>query len=275
MTTKLFVASLPFEFTDEQLQELFAAVGVVSSAKMVMDREHGRTRGFGFVTMATEDAAKAAIEKINGSSVGDRTVWVTEARPEKERPAHPRPERFPGNERPLDRRPFRDSGRFPRGPRGGGRFPHTGAGPSTGGAPIEGTQQPRRPFGRSGRGMDYSGNSTYYGSTGSYGGQRRSGGRGPSFGGGGYGGAEGSGGRPRRPFGGERGGFGAGPSRGRPFGPTGGFNREGGAANRPFNRRPSSGPTERGSFGRPHGRPHHDRPAGRPSGRPHRPQRPD
>ncbi|MBT3394300.1 MAG: RNA-binding protein [Waddliaceae bacterium] len=76
---KLFVGSLPFSFGDKELQELFERVGAVISAKVIMDRDTGRSRGFGFVEMADEDAKKA-IEDLNGSDADGRAIVVNEAR---------------------------------------------------------------------------------------------------------------------------------------------------------------------------------------------------
>lgn len=86
MGKKLFVGGLPYEVTESQLKALFAACGTVSSAKVIMDRETGRSKGFGFVEMSTDDEAKAAIEKLNNSAVGERRMFVNEARPMEPRP---------------------------------------------------------------------------------------------------------------------------------------------------------------------------------------------
>jgi RNA recognition motif-containing protein len=81
MAAKLFVGSLPYSVTDDQLGEMFAGVGQVVSAKVIMDRETGRSKGFGFVEMSSDDEAKAAIDQLNGSESGGRTIVVNEARP--------------------------------------------------------------------------------------------------------------------------------------------------------------------------------------------------
>lgn len=86
MGKKLFVGGLPYEVTESQLKTLFAACGTVASAKVIMDRETGRSKGFGFVEMSTDDEAKAAIEKLNNSPVGERRMFVNEARPMEPRP---------------------------------------------------------------------------------------------------------------------------------------------------------------------------------------------
>jgi RNA recognition motif-containing protein len=85
MATKLFVAGLAYAATDEDLREHFATVGSVESAKVVTDRETGRSRGFGFVEMGTEEDAKAAIEKLNGTEILGRAISVNEAKPQEKR----------------------------------------------------------------------------------------------------------------------------------------------------------------------------------------------
>jgi cold-inducible RNA-binding protein len=85
MATKLFVGSLPYALTDEELSEIFGAAGTVVSAKVIMDRDSGRSKGFGFVEMSTEDEAKAAISQLNGKDVNGRAIVVNEARPQENR----------------------------------------------------------------------------------------------------------------------------------------------------------------------------------------------
>src|SRR4051812_6158679 len=80
MFTKLFVGGLPFQYSNTELQALFAAVGTVVSAEMVPDPDRGRTRGFGFVEMGTPDQAQAAIDKLTGTRVGERNIFVVQAR---------------------------------------------------------------------------------------------------------------------------------------------------------------------------------------------------
>lgn len=79
--TKLFVGSLPFETTEDQLRSLFASHGSVASAKIVNDRNTGSSRGFGFVEMTDDAQAQSAIQKLNGSSVGSRQIVVNVAKP--------------------------------------------------------------------------------------------------------------------------------------------------------------------------------------------------
>jgi cold-inducible RNA-binding protein len=86
MSTKLFVGNLSFNTTENDLQEAFAAHGTVVEANLMMDRMSGRPRGFGFVTMSTPEEAQKAIEALNGSTLGERTITVNVARPKEERP---------------------------------------------------------------------------------------------------------------------------------------------------------------------------------------------
>lgn len=83
---KLFVGSLPFDFTDKSLQDLFEPHGTVTSAKIILDRETGRSRGFGFVEMSSEGEANKAIQALNDSSQGGRTIVVKKAHDREERP---------------------------------------------------------------------------------------------------------------------------------------------------------------------------------------------
>ena len=85
MGKRLFVGSLPFEMTDSQLQELFTACGRVESAKIIIDKMSGRSKGFGFVEMATDLEAQAAIQKFNNFAVGSRQIVVNEAKPMEDR----------------------------------------------------------------------------------------------------------------------------------------------------------------------------------------------
>jgi RNA recognition motif-containing protein len=81
MGKKIYVGNLPFTATSEQLNDLFAKFGTVESAKVLTDRDTGRSKGFGFVEMSTDDQAAAAIEKLHGSDMGGRNLVVNEARP--------------------------------------------------------------------------------------------------------------------------------------------------------------------------------------------------
>ena len=83
---KLFVGSLAWATTDDSLQAHFAAAGTVASAKVVTDRESGRSRGFGFVEYEDDAEADKAIETLNNSELDGRTITVNEARPREDKP---------------------------------------------------------------------------------------------------------------------------------------------------------------------------------------------
>jgi len=86
MGNKLYVGNLAYSVRDESLQAAFSQFGSVSSAKVMMDRETGRSKGFGFVEMGSDAEAQAAINGMNGQSLEGRPVVVNEARPREERP---------------------------------------------------------------------------------------------------------------------------------------------------------------------------------------------
>jgi len=86
MAKKLYVGGLPYRMDDEELRELFAAAGEVASASVVRDRMTGRSRGFGFVEMSTDEEANNAVSTINGKDVDGRMLTVNEARPLTDRP---------------------------------------------------------------------------------------------------------------------------------------------------------------------------------------------
>jgi RNA recognition motif-containing protein len=85
MGKKLYVGSLPWGAEDDDLREHFSSIGEVVSAKIITDRDTGRSKGFGFVEMATEEEARRAIDELNGSSLMDRPITVNEARPQQPR----------------------------------------------------------------------------------------------------------------------------------------------------------------------------------------------
>ena len=86
MGNKLYVGNLPYSFRDEDLQQAFSNYGTVASAKVMMERDTGRSKGFGFVEMGSDAEAQAAIGGMNGQSVGGRGLVVNEARPMEARP---------------------------------------------------------------------------------------------------------------------------------------------------------------------------------------------
>jgi RNA recognition motif-containing protein len=85
MNKKLYVGNLSYETTEDELQKLFVEVGPVVSAALITDRSSGRSKGFGFVEMETEQAAQEAIERLNNYELNQRTITVSEARPPRER----------------------------------------------------------------------------------------------------------------------------------------------------------------------------------------------
>jgi RNA recognition motif-containing protein len=140
MIKKLFVGGLPYEFSNEQLTAMFAAFGSVTSAQLIMDGDRDRCKGFGFVEMATEAEAQAAMEKLNGTMLGERQLRISEARPMAPRPPRPaaaKPAAQPG------RKPGGFGGRKPGG--FGGRKPGGFGGRKPGG--FGGRNPPRKSYG--------------------------------------------------------------------------------------------------------------------------------
>jgi RNA recognition motif-containing protein len=93
MAKNLYVGNLSYSMTEDKLQTLFAECGPVESAKVITDRYTGRSRGFGFVEMATEDGAKEAIDSLNGKEVDGRQLRVAEAKPRQDRDQRRAPDR--------------------------------------------------------------------------------------------------------------------------------------------------------------------------------------
>jgi len=85
MAKNLFVGSLPWSVNDEQLAQIFGEAGTVESARVITERDTGRSKGFGFVEMATDEEAKKAIDTLNGKEIEGRAITVNEARPREER----------------------------------------------------------------------------------------------------------------------------------------------------------------------------------------------
>lgn len=82
MGKKIYVGNLPYSATDQTLNDAFAGHGSVSSARVIMDRDSGRSKGFGFVEMTTDSEALTAIQKLNGSDMDGRAINVSEAKPQ-------------------------------------------------------------------------------------------------------------------------------------------------------------------------------------------------
>jgi len=85
MSKKLYVGGIPYSFDNNELERLFSESGTVVSAKVIMDRDTGRSKGFGFVEMSSVDEAQQAIKRFNGSVQDGKTITVNEAKPERER----------------------------------------------------------------------------------------------------------------------------------------------------------------------------------------------
>ena len=168
MGNKLYVGNLSYNVRDEDLQQTFAQFGTVSSAKVMMDRETGRSKGFGFVEMGSDAEAQSAIDGMNGQQMDGRALVVNEARPREERPGG-----FGGG----GGRSGGGGGYGGSGGGGGGFGGGGGAGRSGGGGGGYGGGG----GGRSGGGGGYGGG----------GGSGRSGGGGGGYGGGGGGGSRG------------------------------------------------------------------------------------
>ena len=175
MGNKLYVGNLPYSVRDSDLEQAFGQFGAVTSAKVMMERDTGRSKGFGFVEMASDAEAQAAINGMNGQPLGGRSIVVNEARPMEPRP--PRTGGFGGG-----------GGGFGGGRSGGGGY---GGGREGGGGGYGG--------GREGGGGGYGGGRDGGGGYGGggrseggfrspYGSGSRNGGGGGRNGGGGYGG---------------------------------------------------------------------------------------
>lgn len=89
MAAKLFVGSLAYSVRDDELADFFASAGTVVSAKVIMDRETNRSKGFGFVEMSTDEEAKAAIDQLNEKELAGRAIIVNEAKPQAPRENRP------------------------------------------------------------------------------------------------------------------------------------------------------------------------------------------
>lgn len=151
MGNKLYVGNLPYSVRDSDLEQAFGQFGAVTSAKVMMERDTGRSKGFGFVEMASDAEAQAAINGMNGQPMGGRSIVVNEARP-----MEPRPPRSGGGG-------FGGGGGYGGG--GGGRGGYGGGGGGGGRGGEGGFRSPygagsRNGGGRSGGG-GYGGNNNY------------------------------------------------------------------------------------------------------------------
>ena len=96
---RLYVGGLPYQTTENDLLDLFEQGGNVASATVITDRDTGRSKGFGFVEMSDDQEARSAIERLNGTSIGDRTIIVNEARERQSTGRERRPNNSYGSER--------------------------------------------------------------------------------------------------------------------------------------------------------------------------------
>ena len=135
MGNKLYVGNLPYSVRDSDLEQSFGQFGAVTSAKVMMERDTGRSKGFGFVEMGSDAEAQAAIEGMNGAPLGGRSLVVNEARPMEPRP--PRSGGFGGGR----------EGGFGGGREGGGGFRSPYGGGGAGGGRREGGGGGRGGFG--------------------------------------------------------------------------------------------------------------------------------
>ena len=117
MSMKLYVGNLSFQTSSEDLQQLFAQAGTVESATVVEDRDTGRSRGFGFVEMASKDEGHQAIDEFNGKDLNGRNLTVNEARPREDRGNRGGGRGFGGNRGGGGGRNFGGGGRNDRSPR--------------------------------------------------------------------------------------------------------------------------------------------------------------
>ena len=147
MGNKLYVGNLPYSVRDEDLQQSFGQFGAVTSAKVMMERDTGRSKGFGFVEMASDAEAQAAITGMNGQPLGGRSVVVNEARP-------------------MEARPPRSGGGGFGGGSGGGGYGGGGGGGRSGGGGGDGGF--RSPYGGGGAGGGRSGGGGGGGGRGGY-----------------------------------------------------------------------------------------------------------
>ena len=130
MGNKLYVGNLPYSVRDNDLEQAFSAFGAVTSAKVMMERDTGRSKGFGFVEMGSDAEAQAAINGMNGQPLGGRSIVVNEARPMEPRP--PRTGGFGGGGGGRSGGGREGGGGYGGGREGGFRSPY-GAGPRGGG----------------------------------------------------------------------------------------------------------------------------------------------
>jgi hypothetical protein len=161
MGKKLYVGNLPYSVRDGDLEQAFGQFGSVTSAKVMMERDTGRSKGFGFVEMGTDEEAQSAINGMNGQPLGGRSVVVNEARPMEERPPRSGGGGFGGGGRREG-----GGGGYGGGGGGGGGYGGGGGGRREGG----GESGFRSPYGSGPRGGGNGGGGRREGGGGGYGG---------------------------------------------------------------------------------------------------------
>ncbi len=129
MGNKLYVANLAFHITETEIQDLFSPFGGVQEVKLILDKMTGKSRGFAFVTMASDGEGERAMTELNGQRFEGRAIAITEARPREERPSGPRPPGHGGPFRPNTPPPAAGGSGF-----GANRPPFSGATGRTGGS---------------------------------------------------------------------------------------------------------------------------------------------
>ncbi|MFA6318593.1 MAG: RNA-binding protein [Elusimicrobiota bacterium] len=163
MPVNLFVGGIPYEMTQAALTELFSACGTVTNVKLIMDRDTGRSKGFGFIEMAAEAEAQAAIAKFNDTTLDGRKIFVSVARPQEKRPVSPvgapgfverrsglkdrrRPQAGPEEGRRPAGKPWQDSGKREgfAGPKKWGAKPGGFSGPKKWGPKPGGFSGPKK-----------------------------------------------------------------------------------------------------------------------------------
>ena len=132
MNKRLFVAGLPFSITDEELKNIFQGIGNVLSAVVIKDRDTGKSKGFGFVEMETDEEIKSAISKLHDTEFGDRKLIVSIAKPREEKSSKSRrkfyqsSDGFSGPRKSFGKRREGGRGNFGRDGKGGGRRGYSG-----------------------------------------------------------------------------------------------------------------------------------------------------
>jgi RNA recognition motif-containing protein len=138
MANNIYVGGFPYKTTKEDLAKLFSSCGTVTSAKIILDRETGRPKGFGFVEMSTDAEAKAAVAKLNGAIMGERKIFVVEGRPQEKRAGFSPKPSAPAQPPFVERRSGKDRRASP---------PKPGGEERRGAPPADKTAHPEKKYG--------------------------------------------------------------------------------------------------------------------------------